>query len=153
VDGSEALIRRARELGGGEFVVAGYPELARNPAVAGGSYDAVVCNFALLGEEIAELLLALRGRLSAEGRLLIQTVHPWSALGDEPYRDGWRTEGWGGFAGRFAESMPWFYRTLESWVQCLGEAGLVMEELREPLHPASGRPLSLLMVAVGAAPL
>lgn len=153
VDGSEALIRRARELGGGEFLVAGYPELVRNPAVAGGSYDAVVCNFALLGEEIAELLLALRRRLAPQGRLLIQTVHPWSVLGDEPYRDGWRTEGWQGFAGQFPEPMPWFFRTLGSWIRCLGEAGLAVDEVREPLHPGSGRPLSLLLRAAPRARL
>lgn len=42
VDGSETLIERARELGGGDFLVASYQEMSRNPHLAGGSYDAVV---------------------------------------------------------------------------------------------------------------
>ena len=43
--------------------------------------------------------------------------------------------------------MPWFFRTLPRWVADLGEAGLVVESLREPPDPNTGRPLSLLVVA------
>ena len=31
---------------------------------------------------------------------MIQTVHPWGACGDEPYRDGWRLETFDGFIRR-----------------------------------------------------
>ena len=147
VDGSEALIRRARELGGGRFEVASYEELCRNPDLPGGSYDAAVCNFSLLGEEPAPLLRSLAGRLAPGGRLLIQTVHPWTACGDAAYRDGWRTERWDGFGNRFPQPMPWYFRTLETWVRCLHDAGLRVRELREPPHPVERRPLSLLFVA------
>ena len=42
--------------------------------------------------------------------------------------------------------MPWYYRTLESWVAVVRRAGYVIDEMREPVHPETGRPLSLLLV-------
>jgi hypothetical protein len=43
------------------------------------------------------LLAAARARLARGGALVIQTVHPWTARGDAPYADGWRTETFAGF--------------------------------------------------------
>jgi hypothetical protein len=45
--------------------------------------------------------------------------------------------------------MPWYFRTLESWFGALEAAGLRVVSLREPVHPETGRPVSLLMVAEG----
>ncbi|BCD84075.1 hypothetical protein PSm6_04820 [Pseudomonas solani] len=42
--------------------------------------------------------------------------------------------------------MPWYFRTLESWLALLGRSGLVLEALHEPRHPDSGVPLSLLLI-------
>jgi len=93
----------------------------------------------------------VRGLLAPGGRLVVQTVHPWGACGDEPYRDGWRLETFEGFGAQvFPEAMPWHFRTLASWHAALAEAGFTVETLREPCHPDTGRPLSLLMVCVPA---
>jgi hypothetical protein len=48
--------------------------------------------------------------------------------------------------------MPWFFRTLADWHTMLDAAGLRLVRLHEPLHPATRRPLSLLLVTepVGA---
>jgi hypothetical protein len=43
--------------------------------------------------------------------------------------------------------MPWFRRTLASWMEVLRESGYALVDLREPPHPETGAPLSLLMVA------
>jgi len=145
VDGSEALVERAREAGGGDFRVARYEELEADPAVLGGPFDAVVCNFALLGEEVAPLLRALATALAPGGRILVQTVHPFTACGDAPYRDGWRTEDFAGFARPFPAEMPWYFRTAGSWLAAARAAGLAVAALEEPLHPETGRPLSLIL--------
>lgn len=147
VDASPPLVDAARRAGGGNFEVIDYAALANSEALPG-PYDAIACNFALLGEHIVPLLAALRRRLAPEGRLVIHTVHPWMACGDGEYADGWRSETFAAFgAGRFKESMPWYFRTLPRWLADLGEAGLVVENLREPLDPNTGRPLSLLLIA------
>lgn len=146
VDGSALLVEEARAAGGGRFEVASYAELAAHPERVGGPFDAVVCNFALLHEDVAPLLRALGTLLGPEGVLVVQTVHPWSARGEGPYADGWRTERFAAFGAEFPEPMPWYYRTLASWVEVLRAAGLAVRDLREPVHPETGEPLSLLLV-------
>jgi 2-polyprenyl-3-methyl-5-hydroxy-6-metoxy-1,4-benzoquinol methylase len=144
IDGSEELVRRAAE-GGGDFRVLRYEDAAADPSRLGGPYDAVVCNFALLGEEVAPLLRALGAALAPRGRVLVQTLHPFTACGDGAYRDGWRTEDFAGFAHPFPARMPWYFRTVGSWLAAIREAGLVPSRVEEPLHPETGRPLSLLL--------
>lgn len=147
VDASPPLVAAAREAGGGAFEVLDYAALAGGDTLPG-PFDVIVCNFALLGEDIVPLLAGLRRRLAPTGRLVVHTVHPWVACGDAGYADGWRSETFAAFgAGRFKQAMPWFFRTLARWVADLGAAGLVVESLREPPDPNTGRPLSLLVVA------
>jgi 2-polyprenyl-3-methyl-5-hydroxy-6-metoxy-1,4-benzoquinol methylase len=144
VDISPPLIDRARELGGGEFTVATYTDLETDPTVAPGPWHGIVCNFALLSDPLHPLLRALRLRLAPGGRLLVQTVHSWSARGDAPYRNEWRTESFDAFSVPFPSPMPWYYRTLGSWLEEFAQGGLRVVQLDEPLHPVTGAPLSLL---------
>lgn len=149
IDGSRGLVDEARAIpGGAAYRVCSYEELIADPERIGGGYDAVVCNFSLLDSELAPLLSALRKRLSGDGALVIQTVHPWSARG-EGYRDGWRTETFAPLeaVGDFPEPMPWYFRTLESWLRELGSAGLTVTAIQEPLDPGTGEPLSMLITA------
>ncbi len=145
VDVSAPLIEQANALGGGAFEVATYDQLERDAAVAAGPWRGIVCNFSLLAEPVHPLLSALRARLAPDGVLLIQTVHPWSARGDAPYRSEWRTEAFDAFAVSFPTPMPWFYRTMGDWQAQLALAGLRIAQLEEPLHPTTGSPLSLLL--------
>ncbi len=149
VDGSAPLIEAARQQGGGTFQVLSYADLAANPDQVGGNFSGVVCNFALLEEDVAPLLSALRRVVSPKGRLYIQTLHPWSACGEAVYRNGWRTETFSAFGESFAEPMPWYFRTLASWVEVLYSAGWQVAEVQEPLHPETGKPLSLLLICEG----
>lgn len=146
MDASGPLIESARERGGGTFHHLSYEELAAAPEQVGKEFDAVVCNFSLLEEEIAHVLSALRGVAGPGGRLILQTVHPWSACGEADYRSGWRTEQFAGFGDRFAEPMPWYFRTLASWIEVLRAADWQVLEVKEPAHPDTGNPLSLLVV-------
>lgn len=146
VDVSLPLVQAARAAGGGRFEQVAYEDLAAASASLG-RFDAVACNFALLDEDLVPLLRALHGLLQPGGRLVIQTVHPWGACGDEPYRDGWRLETFEGFGAEvFPEAMPWYFRTLASWQAAIAAAGFTLDVLREPSHPETGRPLSLLML-------
>lgn len=147
VDVSAPLVEAARAAGGGRFEVMPYTGLA-GARQALGTFDALACNFALLDEHIGPMLGDLRELLAPGGRLVIQTLHPWSACGDEPYRDGWRLEDFAAFGEQaFPEPMPWYFRTLASWLDVLGQAGYRVQQLREPAHPDTARPLSLLLVA------
>lgn len=146
MDASAPLIDAARDAGGGgDYVCVSYEQLTSDATVLAGPFDLVVCNFALLDDRVAPLLSALARRLPAAGVILIQTVHPWAAVGDGPYDDGWRTETWGAFERAFPSPMPWYFRTTGSWLDVAREARLVVDRLDEPIHPQSKKPLSLIL--------
>jgi 2-polyprenyl-3-methyl-5-hydroxy-6-metoxy-1,4-benzoquinol methylase len=146
VDVIPALIERAKAAGGGEFHVASYE------SIAAGDFrftaDAVVCNFSLLGKESVEATCAaMPSLLTPGGVLMVQTLHPIIACGDAPYVDGWREGSWAGFSNQFSDPAPWYFRTLGGWVQLFRRSGLRLLTLREPTHPATGRPASVIFVA------
>ncbi len=146
IDGSADLIAHAAaSTSDARFGVVGYETLATDTGVVAGPWDLIVCNFALLGAPLVPLLRALSQRLAPTGRLLVQTVHPWSAMGDGRYADEWREENFQGFGVAFPSAMPWYYRTLGSWLSEIAEAGLVIRTLDEPVHADTGRPLSMLL--------
>ena len=147
IDASEALVASARNLGGGTFVAMTYDEIDARAAELGAPFDLAVCNFSLLEADLAPLLDALRGMLALRGGLVIQTVHPWVACGDAPYVDGWREETFASFGGGFTAPMPWYFRTLASWIAAIGASRFAIERVVEPVDAASGRPLSLLIEA------
>lgn len=147
LDASLELVMAAEETGGGRYRCVSYDELVDDPTRAGGPYDVIAANFSLLGADLVPLLRALRRNLGPGGALVIQTVHPWAAAGDEGYADGWRTETFDAFGGDFAEPMPWYFRTLGSWVDALRDGGFRVSTLREPIHPETGVPASLVLVA------
>jgi SAM-dependent methyltransferase len=147
VDGSPPLIEAARAAGPGTFEVMTYDELARDGRRAGTGFDVAIANFALLSENDGRLLWSLRAALAPDGALIIQTVHPVSVGG--PYREGWRTEDFRGFGDSTQPwaPMPWYFRTVGSWLALLRDAGYALADLSEPVHPETGAPLSLLMIA------
>jgi 2-polyprenyl-3-methyl-5-hydroxy-6-metoxy-1,4-benzoquinol methylase len=148
IDASAALIESARSLGGGTFEAMAYANVADRATELGAPFDVAVCNFSLLEEDLGPVFDALHRILDARGRLLIQTVHPWIANRDGAYADGWRTETFADFGAGFAEPMPWYFRTLASWIAIVVGAGFDIERVDEPIDAGSGRPLSLLIQAM-----
>jgi 2-polyprenyl-3-methyl-5-hydroxy-6-metoxy-1,4-benzoquinol methylase len=152
VDVVPDLVEAARRAGGGEFRAMSYEEIAQGQLQL--ACDVAVCNFSLLGEEsVAGLFRAAPSFLRPGGALVVQTMHPVVACGDAPYRDGWRTGSWAGFNACFTDPPPWYFRTLGSWVQLYADHGFRLLELREPVHPKTGKPASLILVgSLSAAP-
>ncbi|PIF48000.1 methyltransferase family protein [Pseudomonas sp. 29] len=145
VDGDARLIEAARLAGAARVHVASYDTLVDETVDIGRDYDLVCANFSLLHQDIIPLLAAMHTLLVPGGALVIQTLHPWAvAAGD--YQDGWREESFAGFKGQW-QPMPWYFRTLSSWLNALDMAGVQLVSLQEPQHPQSPLPQSLLMVA------
>jgi SAM-dependent methyltransferase len=144
VDAIPALVERAREAGGGEFRVLSYEQIAAGRLDV--TADVAVCNFSLIGKESVDgLFRAAPSFLNAGGALVVQTVHPLAACGDAPYVDGWRAGSWAGFSPAFTDPPPWYFRTVASWANLFAASELRLIEVREPLHPGTGKPVSLIL--------
>ncbi|MGY3175643.1 2-polyprenyl-3-methyl-5-hydroxy-6-metoxy-1,4-benzoquinol methylase [Pseudomonas sp. TE12234] len=145
VDGDATLVEAARAAGTSQVHRATYEELVQARVDIGRDYDLICANFALLHQDIIPLLAAMNALLAPGGALVIQTLHPWAvAAGD--YQDGWREETFASFKGPW-QPMPWYFRTLSSWLNALDMAGYRLASLQEPQHPQSPVPQSLLLVA------
>lgn len=144
VDGSPELIELGRAAGGGRYAVVSHETLATADL---GRFDLVVANFSLLGEVSAvACVTAVAGKLTPDGRFVLQTVHPWVAVGDGRYTSGWRAGSWDGLGDGFVETPAWYFRTLADWLDLLDRAGLVLANCIEPTG-ADGRPRSLILIA------
>ncbi|WP_447890842.1 class I SAM-dependent methyltransferase [Pseudomonas hormoni] len=145
VDGDATLVEAARAAGTSVVHLASYEALAEAKVDIGRDYNLICANFALLHQDIIPLLAAMPPLLAPDGALVIQTLHPWAAAAGN-YQDGWRTETFAGFKGQW-QPMPWYFRTLSSWLNALDMAGFRLAGLQEPQHPQSPVPQSLLLIA------
>lgn len=146
VDVIPSLLQYARTAGGGSFHVASHEAVANG--FLSESFDLVVCNFSLLGKESVERLCkAMPLLLNPHGTFMVQTLHPIAACGELPYADGWRDGSWAGFGANFTDPPPWYFRTMESWVELLSKNRLQLVEMREPVHPGTRKPLSVIFIA------
>ena len=151
VDAIPALVEQARKAGGGDFQVVSYEDLAAGRFNR--RFDLAVCNFALLGKESVEDLFGTIPRLlNPGGCFIVQTLHPVSACGDAAYVDGWREGSWNGFSADFTDPAPWYFRTLGSWVDLFRRHGFELRRMREPLHPLTRKPASVIFVACNVRP-
>jgi 2-polyprenyl-3-methyl-5-hydroxy-6-metoxy-1,4-benzoquinol methylase len=146
-DSSTALVAAAQELGGAAYMQLGYRQFIEQPQQVGDGFDVAVCNFSILDDQLTPLARACGNVLAPQGRLIIQTVHPFADAAAGRYQDDWRTERFDAFGEAFSAPMPWYFRTVGSWVDGLLKAGLRLVSLSEVVHPQTGRPLSLLLVA------
>ncbi|MFG6095666.1 class I SAM-dependent methyltransferase [Leptothoe sp. ISB3NOV94-8A] len=163
VDGIPALVKQARAKGDGRFDVMSYEEISAGKwrdiflrdtclqdtclqdTCLQDTFDVVVCNFSLFGNEsVAALLKQVPTLLSPGGHFIIQTLHPLMACGDQPYKDGWRAGSWASFSQDFVDPAPWYFRTMASWIGLLSKSGLMLQDLIEPIHPKTGKPASVI---------
>ena len=149
VDGTTELIHQARLRGEGHYELLTFEELLEQSPWPMAYFDVVVFNFCLYEKALTQNLLQAATRwVFPHGKLVIQTLHPFAALGTgRPYEDGWQVESWAGLPRAFSHPYKWYYRTMGSWLTLLLSAGWQILALEEPLHPRTGRPASLLITA------
>lgn len=149
-DGSPLMVELALREGPGtaDYRLLTFAEAAAGPRRMGGVFGTVVFNFSLLDERITPVLSAAAAVLFPYGRILIQAAHPASGMGEPGgYRDGWRTLDEAAPGAALPSSVPWYFRTFTTWILELRRAGLLLVESYEPLDPATGRPVSLILSA------
>lgn len=144
-DAIPGLIDKARQAGKGNFEIASYQQIVSGNKNPGSLFDVVVFNFSLFGEDlVTQLLQKVKTWLAPQGCIIIQTLHPYTAKGDGAYQTGWRAGSWEGFPDSFTMPAPWYYRTLQSWLETFTTAGLNLKYLQEPIHPHTKLPASII---------
>lgn len=143
-DGSAPLVEQAIAAGRGTFVQYSYDDFIAAPDKLGSSFDVIVFNFSLFTADIVPTLRAARSIARA---IVIQTIHPFNDAEGESYIDGWRVENFVSMGPEFTKPMPWYFRTMQTWINSVTDAGFDAITLHEPVHPETGRPLSLLITA------
>lgn len=149
VDGVAELIHEARLKGEGHYEQISFEDLLHYNIWPIGYFDVVVFNFCLYENELTlQLLKAALRWVPLHGKLVIQTLHPHSALATgRRYEDGWQNEKWAGLSRPFTHPYRWYFRTVASWVNVILKSGWQLVKLEEPLHPRTGHPASLLITA------
>jgi len=139
------FIKYASEKGSGRFRSLSYEETSLISLDE--KFDAVVCNFSLLGNEsVHHLFQQMPLILNKGGSFIVQTIHSVAGCGENEYEDGWREESWTGFSDRFTDPAPWYFRTLETWSSLFLENGFNLVETLEPLNPKTGTPASIIFI-------
>jgi 2-polyprenyl-3-methyl-5-hydroxy-6-metoxy-1,4-benzoquinol methylase len=147
VDIIPELIASAKEKVSGNFFVASYEDIYSYTFKIRMSklFDAIVINFALLGKESSENLLAsLPAYLLPAGKLFIQTLHPHHRMAINDYASGWKEGSWTGLGENFTMPYEWYFRTMEDWLLLLEKSGFHKIRAIETTHPQSGQLLSVI---------
>jgi len=147
VDGSAQLIRAARQADpAGQYFVRSYDRLSELSIGACKQFNVAICNFSLLDDQLAAHIAAIRQLLSGDGKIIIQTLHPCSATAGSPYRDGWRYESFSAVGEAGWQPMPWYFRTLGSWMTDIQSTGMRVIRTVEPVSNDAARLLSIIFV-------
>lgn len=146
-DGISTLIESAKSMGDVRFVVSSYSELPSQKFGDINRFSCFICNFSILGEHalanIAEAGLSL---LEPQGKIIIQTLHPVVSCGESPYENGWRETSWLGVSSEAFHPAPWYFRTIESWINEFRLRNYQLIKLLEPCHPTTKKPASIIFI-------
>jgi len=147
IDATVDFIKAAKAKGKGTFKIKDYAAMIKGVRFKTAPFDLISINFALFeNKKTAQLIKKLPNYLASDGKIVIQTLHPFSIATAEPYKSAWRKDSWGGLKRNFTQPYKWYFRTLEDWVKLFAKAGLVLEAIKEPIHPKTGRPASIVFV-------
>ena len=152
VDAVPALIENAIAKDGNYYSVHSYKELSGGVKLMLTSFDASVMNFCLIDKEDTDSLIkSLHHYLTKDGLVFIQTLHP-AAVTDN-YISGWKEGSWNGMKRDFTKPYQWYFRTLGDWIELFSAAGLKVVAVKEPIHPDTKKPLSIIFILQNINPL
>ena len=147
VDAVPALIENAIAKDGNYYNVYSYKELSGGVKLMPTSFDALVMNFCLIDKEDTDSLIkSLQQYLTKDGLVFIQTLHP-AAVTDN-YVSGWKEGSWNGMKRDFTKPYQWYFRTLGDWIELFSAAGLKVAAIKEPIHPDTKKPLSIIFILI-----
>lgn len=146
VDGTAALVESARQQHSGiDYHHVTYEQIIAGEAEALDKYSTILLNYCLYQkEETEQLLSALHRHLSDEGRVLIQTVHPYFLAERGEYQSQWIDNAWSGLPGDFVGEHSWYCRTMTDWHRLITDSGYQIMAMSETTSVDTHLPISIL---------
>jgi 2-polyprenyl-3-methyl-5-hydroxy-6-metoxy-1,4-benzoquinol methylase len=147
VDASCTLIEAAREYGDSRFLVSSYSDLGVQKFGNIECFSCFICNFSILGQrDLTDIADAGHCLLEPSGHIIVQTLHPLTAGGGTETADGWRETLWQEIGNEPFHPSPWYYRTMESWIEGFCNRNYRLLNLREMYYPVTNKPVSIIFV-------
>ncbi|MDH5391838.1 MAG: methyltransferase domain-containing protein [Gammaproteobacteria bacterium] len=147
LDAVPELIAAAQKEAVGRFKCLSYKAITQDRLKE--SFDVVVCNFSLLGDDsVTHLFAQVPSLLNKGGAFIVQTLHPQVGLADGDYNDGWRQGSWAGFNEHFSQPAPWYCRSLKAWKLLYLNNGMKLLHIDEPIHPKTQKAASIIFSGI-----
>ena len=146
-DAVQSFIDTAIERDGGFYFRYSYEEIIAGQHRLPVPFDVIVINFALIDKDNTESLIQyLPQLLKQDGLVFIQTLHPLNIIKTGEYISGWKEGSWQGMKQPFVKPYNWYFRTMEDWMELFNQSGFKLLQLKEPFHPVTKQPLSIIFV-------
>ena len=133
IDAIPGLLENARKKGTESYYTMSYEEIIEGTSIPEAPFDTAVFNFSLYQKNgLKDLLIQTKKALSANGTILIQTLHPFFLLQQGlEYKSQWMHDSWRGLPGNFTDGHSWYARTFEDWTLVFKQSSLVLEYTKE----------------------
>lgn len=147
IDATQELLDIAKSKGSQIFYKLTYEEVIKGKEVPNYPYDAVIFNFSIYDKDkLVDLLNKLKEKLIPNGKIVIQTLHPYFLLSNKlEYKSQWIEDSWKGLKGNFVNGHSWYARTFEDWHKVFNKSKLKMLQIKEILNNKS-KPIAVIFV-------
>ena len=144
VDGVKELIDYSYSNGGGEFIISSYEELIEGKTNVKGKFDVVIFNFSIFEKvNTIDLLRYAKTKLSKQGSIIIQTIHPKNINIQDSMISHWVSEDWKGVGPGFFP-FKWYFRTEHDWLELFKQIEMTKSKMVETKLSADASPFSVI---------
>lgn len=145
-DATEELILLAQRKGSGTYHLLDFETMVQGQLLPNAPFEMAVFNFSLYQKDtIAPLLTQTLKSLTAQGVLLIQTLHPnFLKENGLEYRSQWIPDSWKGLPGNFTGGHSWYARTMEDWLHLISQINHTTFDITE-ITDSEKRALSIII--------
>ncbi|MEL6918295.1 MAG: methyltransferase domain-containing protein [Bacteroidota bacterium] len=147
IDAIADLLENARKKGPENYYQISYEEVIAGTSIPEAPFDTAVFNFCLYQKDgLTELLSNIKQMISADGHVVIQTLHPFFLLRqDLTYKSQWIQDSWKGLPGNFIDGHPWYARTFNDWMNVFNSCKMTILNMKEVVN-TNGYPISVIFI-------
>ncbi|MGB5822243.1 MAG: class I SAM-dependent methyltransferase [Saonia sp.] len=147
MDAIAALLENARKKGPEPYYQMSYEDIIAAKPIPETPFDLAVFNFCLYQKEgLTDLLAQIKKALVKDGRIIIQTLHPFFLFQQGlEYTSQWIDDSWKGLPGNFIDGHSWYARIFEDWATVFNTCKMTISEVKEVTNTHK-QPVSVIFI-------